>query len=150
MPEHPPIYLEMKVRDYLEFVARIKGVAGRNIQKSIDTALERVNITHVQDRVCGKLSKGFRQRVGLAQALIHNPPILILDEPTSGLDPKQIIEVRELIQRLAGEHTIILSTHILPEVKLMCDRIVIINEGQIVAQGTEEDLTHKIKKQKFG
>ena len=145
MPENPPIYPEMKVRDYLEFVARIKGISGRDIQNSIYTVMERVSISHVQDRICGKLSKGYRQRVGLGQALVHNPPILILDEPTSGLDPKQIIEVRELIQELAGEHTIILSTHILPEVKLVCERIVIINEGRIVAQGTEEDLTKKIK-----
>ncbi len=145
MPENPPIYPEMTVQSYLEFVARIKGVPGREVKKSIEQAMERVNITHVRQRICGKLSKGYRQRVGLAQALVHNPPILILDEPTSGLDPKQIIEFRELIQALAGDHTIILSTHILPEVKLVCDRIVIINEGRIVAQGTEEDLTQNIK-----
>ncbi len=145
IPENPPIYPEMTVQSYLEFVARIKGVPGREVKKSIEQAMERVNITHVRQRICGKLSKGYRQRVGLAQALVHNPPILILDEPTSGLDPKQIIEVRELIQALAGDHTIILSTHILPEVKLVCERIVIINEGRIVAQGTEESLTQNIK-----
>lgn len=145
MPESPPIYPEMSVKSYLNFVARIKGIRGSEIKKRIDEVMELVNISHVRDRICGRLSKGFRQRVGLAQALIHNPPILILDEPTSGLDPKQIIEVRELIKSLAGDHTIILSTHILPEVKLTCDRIVIIHQGRIVAQGTEENLTQKIK-----
>lgn len=145
MPESPPIYPEMSVKSYLDFVSRIKGIRGKDIKKRIDEVMELVNITHVRDRICGRLSKGYRQRVGLAQALIHNPPILILDEPTSGLDPKQIIEVRELIKSLAGDHTIILSTHILPEVKLTCDRIVIIHQGRIVAEGTEENLTQKIK-----
>lgn len=145
MPENPPIYPEMNVQSYMEFVAWIKGIKRKEIPKRIDAVMEKTNITHVRDRICGRLSKGYRQRVGLAQALIHDPPILILDEPTSGLDPKQIIEVRELIKELAGEHTIIVSTHILPEVKLTCERVIIINEGRIVAQGTPEKLTQKIK-----
>ncbi|KPK96323.1 hypothetical protein AMJ80_00595 [bacterium SM23_31] len=145
MPESPPIYPEMSVQSYLEFVAWIKGIKMKDIPKRIDAVMEKTSITHVRDRICGRLSKGYRQRVGLAQALIHNPPVLILDEPTSGLDPKQIIEVRELIKGLAGEHTVIVSTHILPEVKLTCERVIIINNGWIVAQGTPENLTQKIK-----
>ena len=144
MPENPPIYPELSVNSYLKFIARIKGIHKKDIPKRVNEVIERVNITHVRERICGRLSKGYRQRVGLAQALIHSPQVLILDEPTSGLDPKQIIEVRELIKGLAGEHTIILSTHILPEVKLTCHSVVIINDGRIVAQGTHENLTRQI------
>jgi len=145
LPENPPIYHEMNVRDYLEFVARIKGVPGSDVSKRIESVMEQVSIGHVQKRLAGRLSKGYRQRVGLAQALIHNPPILILDEPTSGLDPKQIIEVRELIKNLAGDHTIILSTHILPEVGMTCERVIIIDNGKLVAQDTPGELTRKLK-----
>jgi len=150
MPENPPLYYDMSVYSYLDFVARIKGIQGKNIKKRIDAVMERVSITNVRDRICGRLSKGYRQRVGLAQALIHNPPVLILDEPTSGLDPKQIVEVRQMIKSLSADHTIVISTHILPEVKLTCERVLIINEGRIVAEGTLEHLTQKIKgKEKF-
>jgi len=145
LPESPPIYPEMSVKNYLEFVAKIKGIRRRDIRNRMAEVMEKTSITHVQHRLVGKLSKGYRQRVGLAQALIHNPPVLILDEPTSGLDPKQIIEVRELIKNLAGEHTIILSTHILPEVSMVCERIIIINDGRLIAQDTPEDLTRKLK-----
>ncbi|MFC1554106.1 ABC transporter ATP-binding protein [candidate division KSB1 bacterium] len=144
MPENPPIYPEMTVKDYLNFVAEIKNIKSGDIPKRVDEVMEKVNLTHVKERICGRLSKGYRQRVGLAQALIHNPPILILDEPTSGLDPSQIIEVRQLIKNLAGDHTIILSTHIMQEVKLTCERILIVNDGRIVAQGTEDELKTQI------
>lgn len=145
LPETPPLYPEMNVRKYLEFIARIKGIPGGELPGWIDEVMEQVNITHVQERLTGRLSKGYRQRVGLAQALIHKPPVLILDEPTSGLDPKQIIEVRDLIKSLAGEHTIILSTHILSEVSMTCERVIIIDKGRLVAQDTPGELTRKLK-----
>jgi ABC-2 type transport system ATP-binding protein len=135
----------MDVESYLEFVARIKGVPKSEIQPRIESVLERVSIGHVRSKLIGKLSKGYRQRVGLAQALIHSPDVLVLDEPTVGLDPKQIIEVRELIKSLAGEHTIILSTHILSEVASTCNRIIIINEGQIEASDTPANLTARMQ-----
>ena len=145
LPENPPLYQEMRVKDYLSFVAKIKGVDTRDITKAVGDAMGKTDITHVSERVIKHLSKGYKQRVGLAQALVHNPEVLVLDEPTVGLDPKQIIEVRELIKSLAGEHTIILSTHILPEVSMTCERVVIINKGRVVAKDTPENLTRNLK-----
>lgn len=145
LPESPPIYPEMTVTEYLGFVARIKAVPRAEVKKRVDEAAEKCAVTDVRDRQIGKLSKGYRQRVGLAQALIHNPEVLVLDEPTAGLDPKQIIETRELIKNLAGQHTVVLSTHILPEVSKTCQRVVVINRGQVVAVGTPDDLTHRLQ-----
>ncbi len=145
LPESPPVYPDMTVVEYLAFVARIKGMARGEIKKRLEEVSEKVAITDVRDRQIGKLSKGYRQRVGLAQALIHNPDVLILDEPTAGLDPKQIIETRELIKGLAGQHTVVLSTHILPEVSKTCQRVVVISAGKIVAVGTPEDLTRRLQ-----
>lgn len=144
LPESPPLYPEMQVTDYLKFVAALKGVAKSQISKQVDRAVELTTLGEMQDRLIKKLSKGFRQRVGLAQALINEPDVLILDEPTVGLDPKQIIEVRELIKSLAADHTIILSTHILPEVSMTCERVVIINRGRIVAEDTVENLMSSV------
>ena len=145
LPEMPPLYPEMEVGDYLRFVARIKGIPAKDIARRIDCALERTAAGSVRDTLIGKLSKGFRQRLGLAQALIHNPEVLILDEPTSGLDPKQIIEVRRLIRSLAGEHTIILSTHILSEASDTCGRVIIINDGRIEASDTPDNLSANLE-----
>ncbi len=144
LPETPPLYPDMTVRDYLSFVARIKGVPRAERKKRIDLAMERTRVVDMADRHCGKLSKGYKQRVGLAQAILHNPEVLILDEPTAGLDPKQIIQTRALIKELAGDHTIILSTHILPEVSQTCQRVVIINKGHVVAVDTPDNLTAKV------
>jgi ABC-2 type transport system ATP-binding protein len=145
LPETPPLYPDMTVRDYLTFVARIKGVPRNDRKARIGEMMVKTRIDDVADRACGKLSKGYRQRVGLAQALLHNPEVLILDEPTAGLDPKQIIETRELIKGLAGDHTIILSTHILPEVSQTCQRVVIINKGKVVAVDTPDNLTSRLR-----
>ncbi len=145
LPESPPLYPEMEVGDYLRFVAAIKRIPKKEIPRRVDAVLERTATGAVQDLLVGKLSKGYRQRVGLAQALIHGPEVLVLDEPTSGLDPKQIIEVRSLIRSLAGEHTILLSTHILPEVAGTCGRVIIINEGRIEASDTPENLTAQLQ-----
>jgi ABC-2 type transport system ATP-binding protein len=145
LPETPPLYPDMTVAEYLDFVGKLKGVLPADRRQRVRTVMERTRITDVADRLCGKLSKGYRQRVGLAQAIIHNPDVLILDEPTAGLDPKQIIETRELIKELAGSHTIILSTHILPEVSQTCDRVVIINKGRVVAVDTPDNLTARLR-----
>src|SRR5262245_12500075 len=145
LPETPPLYPDMDVQTFLDFVAKIKGVAPKERAARIADAMEKCKVSDVRKTLIGRLSKGFRQRVGLAQAILHNPDVLILDEPTAGLDPKQIIETRQLIKDLGGEHTIILSTHILPEVSMTCGRIVIINKGKVVAEGTPEDLTHRLR-----
>ncbi|MGB7167919.1 MAG: ATP-binding cassette domain-containing protein, partial [Acidobacteriaceae bacterium] len=140
LPETPPIYPEMETIEYLKFVGKLKGLRGADLQKRIDYVCERCAIADVKKKLLGKLSKGYRQRVGLAQAIIHNPDVLILDEPTAGLDPKQINETRDLIKSLAGDHTIILSTHILPEVEQTCEYVVIINKGKLVATDTVRNL----------
>jgi len=145
LPENPPLYTELTVNDYLMFVAKIKGVAKDKTRSEIDSVIEKSSIGDVRNRVIGKLSKGFKQRVGLAQSLLNNPQVVILDEPTVGLDPKQIIEIRELIKNLRGDHTIILSSHILPEVEQTCERVVIISEGEVVAEDTPDNLTARMK-----
>ncbi len=146
LPENPPVYPEMVVSDYLEFAAQLHQVPKDLMSRAVGSAIEKTGLGDVRKRLIGNLSKGFRQRVGLAQALVHNPQVLILDEPTVGLDPKQIIEIRELIKSLGGDHTLILSSHILPEVTATCQRIIVISRGQIVAQDTLEQLTTRIKK----
>jgi ABC-2 type transport system ATP-binding protein len=140
LPEAPPLYPEMSVSDYLEFVARLKNIPAAEIKSRTAQVMERCAVADVSGKLISKLSKGYRQRVGLAQAIIHNPDVLILDEPTSGLDPKQINETRELIKSLAGEHTIILSTHILPEVEAICKKVIIINRGELVRADSVERL----------
>jgi len=145
LPESPPLYLEMTVSSYLRFVAKIKGVLKQKLDIEVKRVMERVNIADVQDRIISKLSKGYKQRVGLAQALLNDPPVLILDEPTIGLDPKQIHEVRELIKDLAGNHTVVLSTHILPEVEQTCHRVIIIDHGKIVAVDTPKNLRSQLQ-----
>jgi ABC-2 type transport system ATP-binding protein len=143
LPETPPVYGEMTVEAYLRFVARLKGVESSRIEKLVERAIEKTDLGQVRKRLIQNLSKGYRQRVGISQALVSDPEILILDEPTVGLDPRQVAEVRQLIKDLAGQHTIILSTHILPEVQAACQRIIIINDGQIVAQDTFEGLSRR-------
>lgn len=140
LPETPPVYTDMYVKDYLAYVARLKGVEKTRIETQVKEAIEKTNLGSVQKRMIGNLSKGFRQRVGIAQAIVSNPDVLILDEPTVGLDPKQVAEIRHLIKELRGQHTIILSTHILPEVQATCERIIIINKGKIVAEDSLEHL----------
>jgi ABC-2 type transport system ATP-binding protein len=140
LPETPPLYPDMTVGAYLTFVARIKGVPAGDIPKRIEDAMRMANISDKKDELIKRLSRGYKQRVGIAQALVHNPDVIILDEPTVGLDPNQIKEVRGLIKSLAGQHTIILSTHILPEVEMTCNRVVIINKGKIAAIDTTENL----------
>jgi len=141
LPEHPPVYNDMSVTEYLKFVAKIKGVPRKERKAAMERVIQKCSLSDVSDRIIGKLSKGYKQRVGLAQAMIHDPEVLILDEPTIGLDPKQIIEIRELIKSLSGDHTIILSTHILQEVTMICQRVLIISQGRIVADDTLENLT---------
>jgi gliding motility-associated transport system ATP-binding protein len=145
IPETPPLYPDMEVETFLDFCAKIKGVAAKDRKSKIGDAMEKTRVSDVRTKLIGKLSKGYRQRVGLAQAILNNPDVLILDEPTAGLDPKQIIETRELIKSLGGEHTIVLSTHILPEVSMTCGRVLIINKGRVVAEDTPENLTHRLR-----
>ncbi|MFZ1889819.1 MAG: ATP-binding cassette domain-containing protein [Candidatus Binataceae bacterium] len=134
LPENPPLYTDMRVEPYLRFVAKLRGVPRSRMEAALDHALEVCGLAEMRGRICGQLSKGYRQRVGLAQALIHDPPVLVLDEPTIGLDPRQIHEIRGLIKTLSGERTVVLSTHILPEVSQICDRVVIIADGQVVLE----------------
>ncbi len=145
LPETPPLYPEMEVREYLTFVGKLKGLSGAELKNRVEYVLKRCAIDDVQLKLIGKLSKGYRQRVGLAQAIIHNPEVLILDEPTAGLDPKQINETRDLIKDLAGEHTIILSTHILPEVEQTCEQVIIIDRGKLVATDTVQNLQNRAR-----
>ncbi|HEX6737924.1 MAG TPA: ATP-binding cassette domain-containing protein [Vicinamibacteria bacterium] len=145
IPETPPLYPDMDVQSFLEFCSKIKGVPKAERQARVDDAVEKTRVGDVRKKLIGRLSKGYRQRVGLAQAILHNPDVLILDEPTAGLDPKQIIETRELIKSLGGEHTIVLSTHILPEVEMTCGRVVIISRGRVVAEDTPQNLTRRLK-----
>jgi ABC-2 type transport system ATP-binding protein len=145
LPETPPLYPEMEVVEYLDFVGRLKNLAGADRKRRVDEVIGKCAVADVRNKLIGKLSKGYRQRVGLAQAIIHNPDVLVLDEPTAGLDPKQIIETRELIKKLAGDHTIILSTHILPEVEATCERVVIISKGKLVATDTVHNLTSRLR-----
>jgi ABC-2 type transport system ATP-binding protein len=145
LPETPPLYPEMEVDEYLTFVGRLKGIGSADVERRASEAMEKCALGDVRHKLIGKLSKGYRQRVGLAQAIIHNPDVLVLDEPTAGLDPKQIIETRELIKQLGGEHTIILSTHILSEVEHSCERVVIINKGKLVAVDSVANLTNRLR-----
>jgi ABC-2 type transport system ATP-binding protein len=145
LPENPPLYPEMTVSSYLNFVAKIKGARSNQRKSQVDDVIGKCSLGDVRDRIIGKLSKGYKQRVGLAQALLNNPEVLILDEPTIGLDPKQIHEVRSLIKSLASTHTVILSTHILPEVSMTCNRVVIIHKGKVVAMDTPEGLARQLK-----
>lgn len=146
LPEHIPLYTDLTVTQYLNFVAEAKGLSRLSRQRKVGEAIERCLLQDAERRIIGKLSKGYRQRVGLAQALLGDPPILILDEPTIGLDPKQIIEIRSLIRDMQGERTVILSTHILPEVSMVCQRVIIINEGRIIAVDTPESLTRRLQR----
>lgn len=145
LPETPPVYQELTVAEYLTFVGRLRGITGPKLSSALDQSIGRLELGSVRHRLIGNLSRGYRQRVGLAQALLHDPPVLILDEPTVGLDPKQIIEIRELIKSLAGSHSVILSTHILPEATAVCQRVVIINKGRIVAEDTPEQLSARLR-----
>ena len=141
LPETPPLYSEMTVEEYLLFVGRIKGVPSSSLKSRVNDSIERCFIGDVRRKLCQHLSRGYRQRVGLAQAIIHDPEVVILDEPTSGLDPRQIIEIRQLIKSLAQNHTVILSTHILPEVSMVCNKVVIIDRGRVVLESSLSDLT---------
>ena len=145
LPEAPPLYVEMRTAEYLTFVGKLKGLSGADLRQRVEAVCERCAIADVKNKLLGKLSKGYRQRVGLAQAIIHNPDVLILDEPTAGLDPKQINETRELIRSLAGDHTIILSTHILPEVEQTCQQVIIINKGKLVATDSVSNLQNRAR-----
>ena len=145
LPEMPPLYVEMRTDEYLTFVGKLKGLSGSELRQRVDAVCDRCAIADVKKKLLGKLSKGYRQRVGLAQAIIHNPDVLILDEPTAGLDPKQINETRDLIRSLAGDHTIILSTHILPEVEQTCQQVIIINKGKLVATDSVNNLQSRAR-----
>jgi ABC-2 type transport system ATP-binding protein len=145
LPENPPLYPEMSTTEYLVFVGSLKGLSGAELRQRVDYVSQRCAIGDVKDKLLGKLSKGYRQRVGLAQAIIHNPDVLILDEPTAGLDPKQINETRDLIKSLAGDHTIVLSTHILPEVEQTCQQVIIINKGKLVATDSVNNLQNRAR-----
>ena len=144
LPEIPPVYPDMTVVAYLDYSARLHGVPGSRRRSAVDVVLQKLDLTGVRGRLIGHLSKGFQQRVGLAQALVHDPEVLILDEPTVGLDPRQIVEIRHIISELRGKHTVILSTHILPEVSMTCDRVVVISGGKVAAQDTIEGLTRQV------
>ena len=144
LPESVPLYTEMRVASYLDFVAEVKGVSRSDRRRRVADVMDRCLVADVQNRLIGTLSKGYRQRVGLAQALVSDPEVLILDEPTIGLDPKQITEIRSLIKSLAGQHTVILSTHILPEVSMVCSGVIIINKGSVVAQGPIDSLVEQV------
>ena len=146
LPETPPLYMDMTVEEYLNFAGLLKQVPNKKIKYAVENACLKVDINDVKNKVIKALSKGYKQRVGLAQAIIHEPEVLILDEPTIGLDPIQIREVRDLIKSLAGNHTIVLSTHILPEVDMTCDEVVIIKKGKIIAQDTPKNLSKKMNK----
>ena len=146
LPETPPLYPDMTVAKYLDFAAGVRGVSSKNIPAAVERVIEKCSLKDVGHRIIGRLSKGYQQRVGLAQAMVHDPEILILDEPTIGLDPIQIIEIRKLIQELAEEHTIILSSHILPEITQICKRVIIINEGEIAAVDSLGGLTASLRK----
>jgi ABC-2 type transport system ATP-binding protein len=145
LPETPPLYPEMEVTEYLTFVGQLKGISSHEIKAKADEVVGRCALGDVRNKLIAKLSKGYKQRVGIAQAIIHNPDVLILDEPTSGLDPKQIIEIRELLKALAGDHTIILSTHILSEVEHSCERVIIISQGKLVAIDSVNNLTNRLR-----
>ena len=145
LPEMPPLYQEMRTMEYLHFVGKLKGLSGTELRQRVETACERCAISDVKEKLLGKLSKGYRQRVGLAQAILHNPDVLIMDEPTAGLDPKQINETRDLIKSLAGDHTIILSTHILSEVEQTCQQVIIISKGKLVATDSVSNLQSRAR-----
>ncbi|HXC86949.1 MAG TPA: ATP-binding cassette domain-containing protein, partial [Candidatus Cybelea sp.] len=145
LPETPPLYPEMRAGEYLEFVGKLKGLSNPELGKRVDYVSERCAVADVREKLISKLSKGYRQRVGLAQAIIHNPDVLILDEPTAGLDPKQINETRDLIKSLAGDHTIILSTHILPEVEQTCEQVIIISKGKVIATDSVTNLQNRAR-----
>ncbi len=147
LPEQPPLYNEMTVKEYLKFVAELKGIPKKERQDAINAAVEKTGITEVYERLIRNLSKGYKQRVGIAQAIIGMPEIIILDEPTVGLDPKQIVEIRDLIKTLGEDHTVILSSHLLPEVSEVCDYIYVISQGKLVAEGTESELSQNIAKE---
>ena len=146
VPENPSMYKDMKVKEYIRFIGAIKGVPKSKLKENLEKTLSECSLEGVANKMIGELSKGYRQRVALGQALINDPPVLILDEPTSGLDPKQIYEIRQLIKSMAGDRTIVLSTHILPEVSMTCNKVVIINEGQIVAQDSVENIGRNLTK----
>lgn len=143
LPDEPPLHHDMKVREFVHYVAKIRGVNSSKITQRVQEVLEKLSLSPMADRIIGNLSKGYKQRVGLAQALVHNPEVLILDEPTEGLDPKQIVHIRELIKSLAGEHTILFSSHILSEVQSLCDELIIIDSGTIIEQGSYADILSK-------
>lgn len=145
LPESVPLYTDMQAEDYLDFAAGIKGVPAKEIKKRVEKVMDEVGITHMRRKLIREMSKGYRQRVGLAQALINDPEVLILDEPTVGLDPKQIVDIRKLIKDLSGRRTVILCTHILPEVSMTCQRVIIINDGKLVAVDTTKNLTERLQ-----
>ena len=144
LPESVPLYNDLTIRGYLGYMGTLRGVAGRRLKRRIAEAVETVQATEYIDTAIGKLSKGYRQRVGIAQAILHEPPVVILDEPTVGIDPIQVVETRRLIQSLGSEHTVLLSTHILPEVSMVCDRVIIIHEGRLVADGNPMELADRL------